>query len=763
MKWVAVIFLVFSFLLLVPAAHAANDLVITQPSVNETLFAEMRDFYVYGIFPNSPLATPGDVEIELFPRSSCTFSLPVQCTGSPLRQIQSHVDPVTGTTNQSCLNLTFVNGVTVGGGYVPDIVENPDGSNFTDPNDKVVVTARYYAGLVLGGVTKTYNTTYKDSSGATLQDLTAGDYTILVTGLTRSLSGQVAAENITFGITNTALGTNRPPDNKNARINYAIQHGLRTYFDAFPGYFSDGGSNWSNFVARAYPNNGIEVVNDLSGTVIDTIAVANNTMFLYNINSASTTYSVELAPILKYNLQDSANTTFLYYSNGEPFLTYNDTTGTPRTVASTILPFTGTNRLALTRVEVRTPLSTSYENLYDPNDTAPQTMYTDLSGGVTLTQGQEFIVFGVTKPIASVVTTTQYPYWYSISNRTSRIAYTIKDSGGSTVLTASHDVNLSRYFTPGSTTRYNSLFEFGSEFATLTTPGTYQVSLVGMDIPGNTVPGTTASFSVTVLSPPDTSGRGLSDAADPGRGSTYVATSPGAPAGQAMTFAINQPVTENAPGAFTSVSVVPSVALGSTQVTVADANTIDMSPLAGRQTAYIASIEPVGVNPSAISQGTITFAVAGIWLSQHGVNPQDVVLMRDHDGQWSELTTTSDHQAGTTYYFTATTPGFSYFAITTRVNAAAENTTTAENGSASTGVITSPPTITDSAQFGATPAATQTTVVPGSGVSPDRSSSIPVPVVIACIGGIAVVAVGGFLVRHWWIRRQNPALFRKYD
>ena len=278
-------FLVFIIFFLIPAVHAANDLAITQPSVNETSFAEMRDFYVYGIFPNSPLATPGDVMIRLFPAASCTGTV---CTGLPLRQIQSHVDPVSGTTNRSCLDFSFVNGVTVGGGYVPDIVINPDGSGFTDPNNKVVVTDRYYAGLVLGGVTQTYNTTYKDSSGTTLQNLTAGDYTILVTGLSGTLNGENITENITFGITNTALGTNRPPDNKNARISYAIQHNLRTYFDAFPGYFSDGGSNWSNFVFRAYPNNGIEVVNDLSGTVLDTIAVANNTMFLYNINSAST-------------------------------------------------------------------------------------------------------------------------------------------------------------------------------------------------------------------------------------------------------------------------------------------------------------------------------------------------------------------------------------------------------------------------------------------------------------------------------------------
>jgi len=497
MKRVAVLFLFFIILALIPAANAAHDLTITQPGVNETTFAEMRDFYVYGIFQNSPLGTPGDVKIELFPKSSCNWSGTVTCSGSPLRQIQSHVDPVTGTTNKSCLDFSFVNGATVKGGYVPDIVINPDGTGLMDPNIKVVVTDRYYAGLVLGGVSKTYNTTYKDSTGKTLHDLTADDYTILVTGISRSLNGQVISKNITFGVTNTAFGTNRPPDNKNARINYAIEHNLRTYFDAFPGYFSDGGSNWSNFVIRAYSNNGIESVNDLSGTLVDTIAISNNTMFMYNINSAGTTYADELAPILKYNLQDSENTTFLYFSNGEPFLKYVDTTGTPHNVSSAITPFTGTQHLALTRVEVRSLSTSSLENLYDTNDAAQKTVYTDLSGGVTLNQGQEFMVFGVTKPIPSTVTATSYPYWYSIHNRISTITYTIKNSSGGTVLTGSHDVNLSRYF--GSTTKYNSLFEFGSEFTTLTTPGTYQVSLIGNDVSGNTVQGTSASLSVRVL------------------------------------------------------------------------------------------------------------------------------------------------------------------------------------------------------------------------------------------------------------------------
>ncbi|MDD4137055.1 MAG: PKD domain-containing protein, partial [Methanoregula sp.] len=499
MKPISAIYLVFFIISLIPACHAATDLVITQPSVNETAFAEMRDFYVYGVFPTSPLGTPGDVKIELFPASSCTGPA---CTGLPLRRIQSHVDPVTGTTNQSCLDRSFVNGATVSGGYIPDIVINPDGSGLTDPGNKVVVTDRYYAGLILGGVTRTYNTTYTNSSGSPLQDLTAGNYTILVTGLSGALNGQVVTKNITFGITNTALSTNRPPENKNARISYARGHHLRMYFDSFPGYFSDGGSNWSNIRPRWVPNDGIEVVNDLPGTTVDTTAVANNTLFVYNINSASTTYSVELGGMLKYGFEDSANTTFLYYSNGEPILTYVDESGTARNIASTINRFDGTNRLAITRVEVRSPAGTSYENLFDPNDTAQKRMFTDLSGGVTLSPGQEFIVYGVTKPIASSVTATTVPYWYAIDNRTSRVEYIITNSSGATILTEFHDINLSRYYTPGSTTRYNSLFEFGSEFPGLTVPDTYHISLTGKDMPGNTVPGTSASFTLSVRSLP---------------------------------------------------------------------------------------------------------------------------------------------------------------------------------------------------------------------------------------------------------------------
>jgi len=42
------------------------------------------------------------------------------------------------------------------------------------------------------------------------------------------------------------------------------------------------------------------------------------------------------------------------------------------------------------------------------------------------------------------------------------------------------------------------------------------------------------------------------------------------------------------------------------------------------------------------------------------------------------------------------------------------------------------------------------------------SGGIPVVSVIEGVAGIGVFTGGGFMVRRWWIQRQNPALFRKY-
>ncbi len=313
MPRVAWTLVVIALLLIFPAQAA--ELSITQPSANETRIAELRDFYVYGIFTGT-VTNPGDIRIEVYKGDTPT--------GPLVRIIRSHVDPVSGITNTSMMNQSYctLTGycTRLNGAMVPDLVESPGG--LSDPANKLIVTNRYYLGMIQGGVTKGFETTYKESTGAPLADLTAGNYTIRVTGLSGSFTGQSVNETITLGLTRTALGRFSPASNMNAVTQYAITHDRHVYYDWFPGYFTDPDNasvSWAS-PRRWTPNNGIEVVNDRPGTLIDTPAVADNAMFIYNINSASTSSGVELAGILKYGLADSPNTTFLHYDTGEPVM-----------------------------------------------------------------------------------------------------------------------------------------------------------------------------------------------------------------------------------------------------------------------------------------------------------------------------------------------------------------------------------------------------------------------------------------------------------
>ena len=306
------------------------------------------------------------------------------------------------------------------------------------------------------------------------------------------------------------------------------------------------------------------------------------------------------------------------------------------------------------------------------------------------------------------------------------------------------------------------------------TAGTAHITVTN---PYGTSPITTADQYIFLAAPtPVPNPPGGSDDGPPPSSSSgaMVATSPGVAAGQTMTFVYNPPGDNGVTLQILQVQAVAARQLGDLSllvepVTLGDTNRIVGDPAV----AGYRQIEPVGVNPDAFSSGVISFRVTGSWLAAHHLTPENLVMLRNHDGAWTPLPTAYLRQEGNYYYFTATTPGFSYFAVAGRTPAAvtllptaapvsAETTTPA--GSDQTGSITPVQTRVPAMTVTTHPAvsrpiATPTTMAP----VPVSSSGFPLAPVIAGAVVIVLVVAVSVVVRRWWIRRQNPALFRDYD
>ena len=178
------------------------------------------------------------------------------------------------------------------------------------------------------------------------------------------------------------------------------------------------------------------------------------------------------------------------------------------------------------------------------------------------------------------------------------------------------------------------------------------------------------------------------------------------------------------------------------------------------------------INPSAFSGGIISFRVTADWMAEHQVTPQQVVMLRDHDNVWSELATTFDHQDGNFYYFTATTPGFSNFAVAVRntvpvttvppVQTTVSVSTTVPDTLPATSIATVQTPVPTTIRT-TVPASTRTTAVPVAASAPPASPEVDIISLFTGAVAIVLAVIAVFVVRRWWIRRQNPALFRKYD
>jgi PGF-pre-PGF domain-containing protein len=281
------------------------------------------------------------------------------------------------------------------------------------------------------------------------------------------------------------------------------------------------------------------------------------------------------------------------------------------------------------------------------------------------------------------------------------------------------------------------------------------------------------AYTTPVQSEAETTGSG-GDSGSSGVGGSTAATVSGIVAGQPATFSFHQNPGPTAPVALDAVQITFSQSPGTVNVVGLPVSNGGSPP--GQTVIGYIQIEPVGINPDAVSQGVISFSVNGPWLASHDLTPAQVVLLRNHDSQWTALPATLLRQSGDTYYYEATTPGFSYFAIVAGTGTAAATatvtvttlpTTVVTNGNSTpTTTVTStrtPVSVKATAIQTSAPVTTGTTAVPAAGAPAGGSGGFPIHTLLAGIGGIAILSAGAVLVRRWWIRRQNPALFRKYD
>lgn len=261
---------------------------------------------------------------------------------------------------------------------------------------------------------------------------------------------------------------------------------------------------------------------------------------------------------------------------------------------------------------------------------------------------------------------------------------------------------------------------------TYSTPGTYSVALQAFNADGYDLK--TGYITVTAA-PEPTPTRRPSSSGGGGGGST------GGPGGYNV-------------GGDSAVARVTVTGTGTSGLIIT--GRMQSSPGAGIPPAPGIAYQYIDLVPARfenITGATITFTIPVAWLDEHGLSPEEIVMyhFNDNDTAWEALPTTVERTGGGEATFTATSPGFSLFAI---------------SGIEQTGeAVTTPTTAQTTSPAVATPTAELTTAVPAGEPAPE----FPLGMIAIVAGAVLLLAAGSFLVRRWWIRRQNPALFRDYD
>jgi PGF-pre-PGF domain-containing protein len=159
---------------------------------------------------------------------------------------------------------------------------------------------------------------------------------------------------------------------------------------------------------------------------------------------------------------------------------------------------------------------------------------------------------------------------------------------------------------------------------------------------------------------------------------------------------------------------------------------------------------------TSISKALIHFTIPQVWLDENHIDPKSIVLYHQTANGWEELPTTVLYTKGGTVYFSAESAGFSLFAITGMPSEVTPATIAILQEI--TGSVVQAPAPAAAVKA---PITTQTTAPPAASAKPAAPS--PLLNTILVIAAIGILAGAGFIIRRWWVQRQNPTLFAEYD
>jgi hypothetical protein len=171
-------------------------------------------------------------------------------------------------------------------------------------------------------------------------------------------------------------------------------------------------------------------------------------------------------------------------------------------------------------------------------------------------------------------------------------------------------------------------------------------------------------------------------------------------------------------------------------------------------------IDLVPARFNTISEAEIFFSVPQSWLEQHRISPEDVILSRLTGQSWISLPTKILKTKDGYVSYSATSPLFSLFAIA-GIPGNLTSTPTLTPVTAARTIETPLTTIPVKVPDARSLAPEQTTAVPAPSARP--SAGTPLTSLLLIVTVLIVAGASGFLVRRWWIRRQNPALFRENE